>query len=359
MCGVYGVAGRSGGRWPFGRWCGAIAEFWEHGRRVERVNANPSPLGRFEGLTTILLTLACWTSVPLFLNFFVKFIDPWTANGWRYGFSALIWLPMLIWAYHRRRVPERLWQRSFLPSVFNAVAQVAFGIAPYYVSPGMMTFSLRLQIVFVTIGAALMFAEERRVIRNAGYLIGLAMVCMGTAGTLLFREGGLGGGTLTGVLLSVGSGLFYAAYALSVRQQLAGVNPLVAFSAISQYTAVVLVALMLVMGKDHGLHAWTDLSGSQFTWLLASALIGIGIGHTLYYVAIGRLGVAPAAGVIQLQPITVSLVGTFRGVEELSAAQWACGTLAVLGAAWMLIVQARVSSAARRAEAIAPTGEPD
>jgi drug/metabolite transporter (DMT)-like permease len=330
--------------------------------------SSTSPLGRFEGIVTILLTLACWTSIPLFLNFFAKLIDPWTANGWRYGFSALIWLPVLVWVYARRRVPPNLWKRALWPSIFNAVAQVGFGLAPYYVSPGLMTFSLRLQIVFVTIGAAIMFAGERRVIRHPIYLAGLLMVCVGTAGTLLARNAGLGLETSPnvplGVGLSVASGLLYACYALSVRKQLAGVNPLVAFSAISQYTAVALVGLMLCFGNQAGAEAWTKLSNAQFGWLLASALIGIGIGHTLYYVALGRLGVAPAAGVIQLQPITVSLIGISMGVEHLNGWQWTAGTIAVLGAAVMLIIQARVASAARKAaggqtEAIAPTGEPD
>lgn len=327
-----------------------------------------SPLGRFEGVVTILLTLACWTSIPLFLKFFSKLIDPWTANGWRYGFSALIWLPVIIWIYARKRVPQNLWKRALLPSIFNAVAQVGFGLAPYYVSPGLMTFSLRLQIVFVTIGAALMFPGERRVIKHSGYLAGLFMVCVGTAGTLLAHDKGLGLETSKnvplGISLSVASGLLYACYALSVRKQLAGVNPLVAFSAISQYTAVALVALMLCFGNGAGVEAWTKLSNPQFGWLLASALIGIGIGHTLYYVALGRLGVAPAAGVIQLQPITVSLIGIQMGVEHLNATQWTAGTIAVIGAAVMLIIQARVTSAARKeaknqTEAIAPTGEPD
>ncbi len=322
-----------------------------------------SPLGRFEGIATILLTLACWTSIPLFLNFFAKLIDPWTANGWRYGFSALIWAPVLFWIYAKKRVPDRLWQRAALPSLFNAVAQVGFGLAPYYVSPGLMTFSLRLQIVFVTIGAAIMFPAERRVIRNPAYLVGLVAVCAGTAGTLLTRDAGLGldksSNVPLGVGLSVGSGLLYAAYALSVRKQLAGVNPLVAFSAISQYTAIALVLLMFAFGEHSGLHAASALSTSQFGWLLASALIGIGIGHTLYYVALGRLGVAPAAGVIQLQPITVSLIGMYRGVEHLNTAQWVAGSIAVVGAAGMLFVQSRIAAKSRKAEAIAPTGEPD
>lgn len=314
-------------------------------------------LGRFEGIVTILITLACWTSVPLFLNFFAKLIDPWTANGWRYGFSALIWLPVLFWAYSRRRIPEGLWKRAFLPSVFNALAQIGFGLAPYYISPGLMTFSLRLQIVFVTIGAAMMFPVERRVIKTRAFLIGLVLVCVGTAGTLLAHDSGLGVQTSShvplGVGLSVASGLLYAAYALAVRKQLAGVNPLIAFSAISQYTAVVLVGLMLAFGNDHGIEGWTKLSGSQFGWLLASAVIGIGIGHTLYYVALSRLGVAAAAGVIQLQPITVSLIGTARGVESLNPLQWISGIGAVIGAAIMLIVQSRMNRPATPGEAAA------
>lgn len=323
--------------------------FDAHAREPDRVtDPHDTPAGRAEGVLTVLLTLACWSSIPLFLNYFAKLIDPWTANGWRYGFSALVWIPALVWAYAARRVPDQLWRRALIPSLFNAVAQICFGIAPYYVDPGLMTFSLRLQIVFVTIGAALMFAVERAVIRTRGYLAGLAMVVVGTGGTLLFREQGLGDGTALGVGLAVASGALYAGYALTVRRSLAGVNPLVAFAAISQYTAVILVALMFPFARNHGADAWTVLDGNQFFWLLASAVIGVGIGHTLYYIAIARLGVAPASGVIQLQPIAVSIISEIRGTDHLNAKQWGAGLLAVCGAALMLVMQARVAARARR-----------
>ncbi len=48
------------------------------------------------GTLTITLTLLGWSSVPLFLRHFVDLIDPWTSNGWRYGFSALLWAPVLV-----------------------------------------------------------------------------------------------------------------------------------------------------------------------------------------------------------------------------------------------------------------------
>src|SRR5262245_28336924 len=51
------------------------------------------------GMVTLVLTLLGWASVPLFLRHFADLIDGWTSNGWRYGFSALVWLPVLIVAW--------------------------------------------------------------------------------------------------------------------------------------------------------------------------------------------------------------------------------------------------------------------
>ncbi|MFN9972790.1 MAG: hypothetical protein ACK58T_23165, partial [Phycisphaerae bacterium] len=92
--------------------------------------STPSPSPRL-GVTLILLTLASWTVVPLFLRHFTTMIDGWSANGWRYGFSALLWLPILLLAVRRGTFPQHLWKAALLPSFFNAIAQIAFGLAPY------------------------------------------------------------------------------------------------------------------------------------------------------------------------------------------------------------------------------------
>lgn len=305
------------------------------------------------GITLILLTLASWTTIPLFLRHFAPLIDGWTANGWRYGFSALLWLPVLLLALRRGNVPRSLWSAALLPSLFNAAAQVCFGLAPYYVEPGLMAFSLRLQIVFVTVGAAILFAAERRIIRSPGFLLGIGLVIAGTLATILLRPGGLGGGTGLGVALAIASGLLYAGYALSVRASLHGTDPMLAFSVVSQYTAVVMVGLMFAFAtkdgtRDFGLQALA-LSPWQMGLLLLSSVIGIGIGHTLYFKSLQILGLAVSAGVVQLQPITVSIAAPFLFPQDphLSPAQWATGALAVAGAAVILVVQHRAAKAAR------------
>ena len=309
-----------------------------------------------DGVITIILTLASWTSIPLFLRYFAQHIDGWTANGWRYGFSALIWLPALLIGLRKKTLPAGLWRVAFVPAIFNTAAQVCFGLAPYYIDPGLMTFSLRLQIVFVTVGALLMFPAERRVIRSAGYLVGIGLVVAGTGATLLLNPTGLGEGTATGVMLAIGAGLLYGCYSLSVRKCLHGINPITAFAAISLYTAVGMVGLMFVFGKDGGAGA-LELSRARFLFMLLSSLVGIGLGHTLYFYSISRLGLALSAGVVQLQPITVSIASYFIFAELLTGWQWTFGVVAVFGAGFMLWTQHRIMS--RASERTAPIDEFD
>jgi drug/metabolite transporter (DMT)-like permease len=311
---------------------------------VVNSSSHPRP-SALTGIVTITLTLLGWSSIPLFLKSFTHEIDAWTANGWRYGFSALIWAPVILWAYSKGRFPKGLWIAAIVPSFFNTLGQIAFAVAPYYVDPGLMTFALRLQILFVTIGAAVLFASERRIVQTRGFILGLLMVFGGTMATIWLNPHGLGSGTTTGILLSIGSGLLYACYSLSVRQFMHGVNPLIAFAAISIYTAIGILIPMFILGKDHGADAWS-LPSHRFVVLLASALIGIGLGHTFYYVSIARLGVAVSAGVIQLQPFIVSIASIFIFKEHLTPGQWTGGCIAIAGSAVILSVQHRLSRAA-------------
>jgi hypothetical protein len=102
-----------------------------------------------------------------------------------------MWLPVLVWAAMAHKTPAGLWRAALPASLFNIGAQICFGLAPYYIDPGLMTFSLRVQIVFVTIGAVLLFPAERATIRSWGFLTGIAMVLGGTISVLLLKPGGL------------------------------------------------------------------------------------------------------------------------------------------------------------------------
>lgn len=329
----------------------------------------PAPT-RFDGrswaVVTIVMTLLGWSSVPLFLRHFADSIDFWTSNGWRYGFSALLWAPVLIVGLSRRTLPLGLWRKAMVPSVFNAVSQTLFCWMFYKIDPGLATFGLRSNIVFATIGAAVFFAAERRVIRAPWYIAGLLMVVLGTLGMVLLGQGVPRSTTLQGILLAVGSGAGFAGYALAVRHWMHGVNPIQSFAAIALLSAIPMVAAMLVLGEPSaagrggfGGGAALDLIGrpvvlgegggtlgiDQFTMLLISAVIGIALGHVFYYYSISRLGLAVSAAVVQLQPFFVSLGSLWLFGETLTGWQWACGGVAVGGAVAILWAQQRMSAA--------------
>ena len=310
------------------------------------------------GLITILMTLAGWSSVPLFIKHFSAAIDPWTSNGWRYGFSALLWMPVLIvgaLGIGGRSLPRGLWRAALLPAVFNAIGQAAFTWAFYKLDPATVTFGLRMQIVFVATGAYLLFPSERAALRKPAAWGGIVLVLVGIGGTVLMSAPSgaaahSGEAHLLGIVLAIGSGIFFAAYALAVRWFMHGYHPVTAFAAISQYTALVTVALMLAAGDRHGLTALdtTVLSRGQFGLLLVSAIIGIALGHVFYYISIARLGVAVSSGVIQLQPFCVAIAQAALGWQSINRGQIAFGTGAVCGSMLLLWVQWRTSREAGR-----------
>jgi drug/metabolite transporter (DMT)-like permease len=303
------------------------------------------------GVLSIVLTLLGWTTIPLFLRYFKDYIDAWTANGWRYGISALIWAPVLVYAWFKGTMPKGIWRASLVPSLWNAAAQACFALAPYFVPPALMVFSLRLQIVFVAVGAAIMFPAERRVLRSPAFIAALVVTVAGTMLTLALNPEGLGGGTVKGVALAIASGVMYAMYALGVRKNMVGMNPVKAFAAVSQWTAAVLVVCMLLFAHKHGADV-ADMTPKMQTMLVLSSIIGIGLGHTFYFFSIARLGLVVSAGVVQLQPITVAIASTvllhdvFK--EHMTPAQWVTGLIAVSGAVGMLVVQHRLAKAPPR-----------
>ena len=209
-----------------------------------------SGLGLALGLATVLLTLLGWSVTPLFINHFANpesagYIDPWTSNGWRYGFSALLWaVPLLVW-WRRGKLPAGLWKAALVPGLMNCLGQVGFTWAHYKIEPGLLTFGLRAQMIVVAIGAAVLFPIERLVIRRAAFIAGLVMVMGGTAGTIYFDRGFGESATMLGVGLALWAGAFFAGYALAVRKCMQGINPMMSFAMISQYTAGVMLVIVL------------------------------------------------------------------------------------------------------------------
>lgn len=290
------------------------------------------------GIFCILGTLMGWASVFLFLKFLSNEIDPWTANGWRYGLSALLWLPVLLMGLARKNLPAGLWKRAIVPAAINCVAQVMYAMAPYYIGAGFAAFLVRVSVVSSLGGAFLLFSDERILLRSPKFWIGLAGVVLGSCGTIYYSDASFHGGAVIGIVCGAASGLLYGCYSVSVRYFMRGVPSLTAFAAICLYTAAGLFIPMLIFGREHGL-AVRHLSGFTWTMLLLSAFLGIAMGHVLYYSAIARLGVAVSNGILQVAPFLTAIGSLFIFDEQLSRGQWLCGAILFIGAVLLLIAE--------------------
>ncbi len=286
--------------------------------------------------------LLAWGSVLLFLKHLTPYIDAWTANGWRYGLSALMWLPVLLSVGLRGRLPPGIWRRAVAPSIVNCIGQACFALAPYYIGPGLTGFLLRASLLASVCGALILFADERPLIRNRLFWGGMVLVVCGSAGTVLLGQAPVRGGTATGIALGLAAGLFFGLYGVSVRYWMRGISPVVSFSAISLYTAVGMIGLMVIKGDAGGLAVF-GLSAFNWFMLIASAVLGIAMGHVFYYAAIARLGVAITSATIQLAPFLGGIGAMLVFGEVLTIGQWMSGGL-LLGGAWVLLLAERSRS---------------
>lgn len=296
---------------------------------------------RSSGLILIFGTLLCWSSVPLFLKHFTRHVDAWTTNGWRYGTAALFWIPVLLVARARGQLPPGLWRAALIPSFANALGQICFAWTPYFINPGLQTFLLRLQIIFIATGTYLLFPAERPLLRSRVFWTGLAIVLAGSVGIVALNPNLSHHRTAAGILLALCAGLGFATYSLSVRYYMGRFHPVFAFGAVSNLTAAGLVTLMFFLAQGHG-GAVLAMPTSNVLLLLLSAMIGIALSHVAYYASMNQLGVATASGVILLQPVIVSTGSFFLFDERLTAGQWASGVAAIMGAAVIVYAQHRL-----------------
>lgn len=307
---------------------------------------------RSSAVVLIVLTLFSWASVPLFLRHFTTALhfDPVSQNGWRYGISAAFWLPFLYITWRRGLLPPGLRRAAIVPACFNVLGQTTFAFGPALLEPGMFSFVFRTQIVFVTLGAYVLFPAERTTLRSPRYWAGIAMVIGGSVAMVLLKDAQADphrAVTFAGIFVTFLAGLFFSGYGLSVRYYVNQYSPVTSFGVICQYTAVGAIALTFLAPLAQGvmpaalpppnpLLPVTGMSVASWLLLIASAFIGIAISHVMYYASLSRLGVVVSLGIIQLQPIFTAVGSMLLFGERLNGWQWAAGVIGVGGAILML-----------------------
>ncbi len=287
----------------------------------------------------MLLALFFWSVVPLMLEHFTRWVDPWTANGARYFFAASFWFPFVVRTLRRMAPAARraAWKAAVVPAAAHSAAQVFFGIAPYYNNATMLNFGCRLSIPFATLFGFWLLASERPLMKAPLFWIGLACALGGFG--LMFEKGfGTDSTSTAGMALLLGFAATWGLYAVFVRRNLSDYPAHLAYGIVSLLTCVPMVALMFRFGD------WSALLGlapHQWFWLVLSALLGLTLGHLFYYRAIRILGPIASEGSMLLIPFQTAILAHFWMGDRLSAPQWAAGGILILGCT--LLLRARFS----------------
>jgi drug/metabolite transporter (DMT)-like permease len=288
----------------------------------------------------------CWGAVPVLLRHLSSSIDAWTANGFRYPLAAVLYWPVLLAAYRGGSLDRETIRRCAVPAFFALAGQVLWALAPYYLSASSIGFFIRLSLVFTLLGAMYFFPDERPLLKQPWFHVGLTLSVGGFLVLAMSRGMFDVKVTVTGVTIITVCSMFFGLYSVSVRHYLRGMHPLVGFGVVSQIVSLGTLTGMVFLGRPQQL---LELSGGDWAVLIVSSVLGVAVGHFLLYTAVQRLGATIPPGVGTLSPFfTVLLAAVFLG-ESLSPAGWLAGVMMVLGALALLVAQHLLWSRLRRA----------
>ena len=286
-----------------------------------------------KGTLALMGFVLCWSSTPILLKVFTSFIDGWLANGIRYPASTLLFIPWLIYLKRRNTLPTGLWRLALIPALVNTASQILWAWSPYYLDAGMIGFIIRLSTVWAVIGAFIMFRDERSLMHSITFWAGLLLALGGFLSLSLMGKASLRGSTTVGLILVFSCSIFWASYQLSVRRNLSRISSPTAFGAVACLTCLPILISTILFSQPARI---LELTWTQNALVIASGLLGIGIGHVLFYIATKRLGVTISTATNLMGAFITALLSRWIFGESLTMLQWIGGGFLVLGGLFIL-----------------------
>jgi drug/metabolite transporter (DMT)-like permease len=286
-------------------------------------------------------TLICWSSAPLFIKYLTGYLDLWTQNVLRYAAASVFWLPFLLYQMRAGRLPRAVWKRALLPFIPNIIMQNLWAAAFYYINPGFASLLSMTGFLWVIILSIIFFAEERRLLGNRLFRLSILLSVVGLAGVMLFHPAFMQSYTKIGIVIVLLYGFTWGFYGVSVKIAFRDIDSRAGFSVVSIYTTIGLFVLILFKG-----HPQQCLEMPPVGWVatIVSGIVGIALGHVLYYTSIRRIGSTVPSLVQLAQPFVVGVISYFVFSEALNPMQWIFGILLIAGSALAIAAEKSISS---------------
>jgi drug/metabolite transporter (DMT)-like permease len=284
----------------------------------------------------------CWSFVPLAIRFVAGYYSALFQALFRY-LAALI----VLWSFTIVTIgPKRLqaesprllslWPKILLIALANFGFQLTFTISLYLLYPGLVTLVQQSLVLFSVFLAALMFPDERSTLRSALFVVGVIAAVAGVVTTIV---GSSNFGTVRfslGIVVVLASALCWALLGALIRKWLGGVSTSFALSSV--FTIVTVLFFLTYVIAYRGLPV-PNAPTAIWAFLVFSGLIGLGVGHSLYYRSVGILGLALSSSLALLIPLLVGVASFFLFQERLTWIQLVGGASLLSGC--YLVIRAR------------------
>ncbi len=292
-----------------------------------------------------------WSIAPVLITYTSVEVPILFSTFLRYLVSLLIlwpWYFSVVGAAQRKQIAAalpRLLPRFAAMAVFNLLFQLCYTGALYLILPGMALMVYQTGAIFAIALSALLFADERTTLKRPAFHAGLFAAFFGV---LLVIRGGVELGNKTsvwGVVLIVLAALWWTLLSVAIKRLVPDYAMPISTPAVLSMVMVVLLLGHLVLSGGSTL---PRAPLSVWLWLLLSGVLGIGVGHSLYYRAMPILGVALSSSRQLVRPLLTSIISALFLGEFFTPWQVVGGVLLIAGSYVVTVLRFRDIPAGNR-----------
>lgn len=277
----------------------------------------------------LVLNVLCWSIVPIMIKWLGSYFDIHTQNFYRY-LAAGIFLFILarsIYPVSWSGAVKRL-KTFLLPAVFMVTTQVLWVAGIYRSNASLAVILGKMDLIFIILFSYFIFRDEREVIRSARFKIAVIIIFIGMVGVVLGQSREMVLEMGLGMLLIFLACISWALYTISVKIATNNVIPLISSSLVVALATVFLFPVALTLGNLKGL---SEIPLQGIMVLLASGILGVGIGQVLFYLNVKNVGTVITSSFILSTPILSLIFAYFILGEKLTLIQILSGLLILAG----------------------------
>ncbi len=249
----------------------------------------------------LLLNMAaiiCWAISPVAIRYVKDSFPVNIQNFFRYFASLLVIWPMFFILNPRSRVKVAFQALpSILPKLFVMacivyIFQQSFTYSFFLLYPGFGSLVYKIGAIFSVLLAALLFPDERKILKHRAFQGGLLLAFVGVVFTI---AGGEHFGKIEfnlGVFLILLAAACWSLLTALIKKWIPTVPASFAVSVI--LTIVTPLFLLTDIAIGRGIHL-PNAPGIIWLLMLISGIIGVGAAHLTYYASVPSLGVALCA----------------------------------------------------------------